>query len=47
MPYEEITQKQYQEMSSKIKRIELQEDVKHQPQIEKYCDGDSCNFKKD
>ena len=45
MPYEEITEEMYHELSSKISPIQWdQNETASDPQAERYCDGDHCTL---
>ena len=42
MPYEEITEKQYNERLLKLKKINFMKSKDIEKDVEKFCDGESC-----
>ena len=44
MPYEGISKKKYEEMSAKIKPVEIKTIYNEKADIDKFCDGDSCKI---
>jgi len=47
MPYEEITQAEYEVMAAKLKPLSFENEIvydENQMQVEKFCDSDQCAF---
>jgi len=48
MPYEEISDEQFEEMASKLKPLDFsslyESKEKYDPEKENYCDNDSCKI---
>ena len=42
MPYEEITENEYSEMLSDLKRLSFRQVKGNEAIVEKFCDGDVC-----
>ena len=44
MPYEGISKKKYEEMSAKIKPVEIKTIYNEKADIDKFCNNDTCEI---